>query len=87
MRGHVERVVCSRDLRHGRLRDRRVDNAADAAAAALAGPSTGATADGERPSFTALASYLPAAGAMAWPMKANSRRRCIAAWARRGRSG
>jgi hypothetical protein len=25
-------------LRHGRLRDRRVDNAADAAAAALAGP-------------------------------------------------
>ena len=38
MRGHVERVVCSRDLRHGRLRDRRVDNAADAAAAALAGP-------------------------------------------------
>ena len=38
MRGHVERVVCSRDLRHGRLRDRRVGNAADAAAAALAGP-------------------------------------------------
>src|SRR6516162_3475209 len=38
MRGYVERVVCSRDLRHGRLRDRRVDNAADAAAAALAGP-------------------------------------------------
>ena len=28
-----------------------------------------------------------AAGVMAWPMKANSRRRCIAAWAKRGRSG
>ena len=36
---------------------------------------TVAIADGERPSFTALASYLPADGAMAWPMKANSRRR------------
>jgi len=42
-----------------------------------------ATADGERPSFTVLASYLRAAGAMAWPMKANSRRRCIAVWAKR----
>ena len=36
---------------------------------------TGATADGERPSFTALANYLRAADVMAWPMKANSRRR------------
>jgi len=42
---------------------------------------TGATVDGERPSFIALASYLRAAGAMAWPMKANSRRRGIGACA------
>src|SRR5262245_23494846 len=30
-----------------------------------------ATADGERPSFIALASYLRAAGAMAWPAGAS----------------
>jgi hypothetical protein len=29
-------------------------------------------------SFTALANYLPAGGAIACPMQANSRRRCIA---------
>jgi hypothetical protein len=31
--------------------------------------------------------FLPVGGAMACPMQANSRRRCIAAWGRRGRSG
>ena len=48
---------------------------------------TVAIADAEPLSFTALASYLPADGAMACPMRANSRRRCIAAWGKRERSG
>ena len=41
----------------------------------------------EPPSFTALATYLPAGGAMVCPMRANNRRHCIAAWNRLVRSG
>ena len=45
------------------------------------------TAGAEPPSFTALATYLPAVGAMACPMHASIKRPCIAAWSRRGRLG
>ena len=43
------------------------------------------TAGAEPPSFTALATYLPAVGAMACPMQASIKRPCIAAWSRRER--
>ena len=48
---------------------------------------TATTAGAEPLSFTALANYLPVGGAVACLMRANSRRRWIAAWSRRGKLG
>jgi hypothetical protein len=69
------------------IRRRRAASVVSALGSSVRSIAMAATAGDEPPSFTTLATYLPAGAVITCLMRANSRRRCIGAWSRLGRLG